>query len=755
MRFQARLDDLRPDRRRSAAFTDQVGEIVATDPAHVRTALDQVEAAARRGLWAVGYVAYEAAPAFDSNLEVLPRGEFHSGLPLVWFGLFARRLLNPEPRVERGEYQLSGWEWIDDRDHFVGDVATIRDHIVAGDTYQVNYTTRLRARFSGDPVSLYEDLSAAQSGGYGTYLDTGRFQVVSASPELFFDRYPTGRGTDRLITRPMKGTVARGRWEAEDVSQRQWLAGSLKNRAENLIVVDLLRNDLGRIADFGTVRADDLFTIERYDTVWQMTSTISAEVGSDVPLRDVFGGLFPCGSITGAPKVRTMEIIADLESEPRGVYTGAIGFVSPPDAPGPRASFSVGIRTVVIDGASGEAEYGVGGGITFDSDPGGEYEEAALKAQVLSYGRSDFELLETMRWNPFSGWYWLDQHLDRLERSAGYFGIPIDRQGLRERLDRAVGGENDLRVRLTVDRLGRIKATVDLMISDDPRSVAVAIDHEPVDIASPFLFHKTTRRDVYEERRMRHPHADDVLLTNEAGELTESTIANLAVKLDGHWVTPPISSGCLPGVYRQALLDEGRLIERPILLPELERCEGIALINSVRNVATRIRHRRLRYAPVMFHIALHEPEIAPNTGNLMRLTVNTGSRLHLIEPLGFSLDEARVRRAGLDYREFATVEKYQGWRGFLDEIGDRRIFAFSQHAATVYTDVFFEPDDVLLFGKESTGLPKAILDGDDITAAVRIPIAPKGRSLNLANAAAIGVYEAWRQQGFVVPEKTP
>jgi para-aminobenzoate synthetase/4-amino-4-deoxychorismate lyase len=461
-------------------------------------------------------------------------------------------------------------------------VERIRDYIRAGDTYQANYTTRLRARFSGDPLAFYHDLAAAQSGGYGTYLDTGRFQIVSASPELFFDRYPTGQHSDRLITRPMKGTAQRGRWGQEDAIRRKDLAESEKDRAENLIIVDLLRNDLGRVADVGSVAVEDLLAIERYDTVWQLTSTIGAMVDRSVPLVDVLGALFPCGSITGAPKIRTMEIIHELETQPRGVYTGAIGFVAPAGAAGPRASFSVGIRTVVIDGATGDAEYGVGGGITYDSEPEAEHAEAAFKARILTYGRSDFDLLETMRWNPVTGWYWLDLHLDRLQSSADYFGIDLDRGAVVARINDAVADGAEARVRLTVSRRGRIRVVVQPLSKPVRESVAVAIDHDPIDVSSPFLFHKTTRREVYEDRLARHPHADDVLLTNGHGELTESTIANVAVKLGAQWYTPPVEAGCLPGVYRATLLEEGRLEERRIHFDDLERCDGLALLNSVR-----------------------------------------------------------------------------------------------------------------------------------------------------------------------------
>lgn len=580
----ARLDDLRHNRRRSAEFTDQVGEVVATAVDEVVPAIARVEQAAAAGLWAVGYVGYEAAPAFDPNLAVRSRqpNGFHSDLPLVWFGLFKSRVLNPGRSGARGIYEMSEWRWVNNRDAYERAVATIREHVVAGDVYQVNYTTRLRATFSGDPVALYHDLAAAQSGGYGTYLDTGRYRVLSASPELFFDRHPRADDSDRLVTRPMKGTAPRGRWLGEDLTRYEEFKNSAKERAENLIIVDLLRNDLGRIAEFGSVAVEDLMAIERYDTVWQMTSTIVGDIDPSAPLVNVLAALFPSGSVTGAPKVRVMKVIRDLETEPRGVYTGAIGFVAPAGFPGPCASFSVGIRTVVIEAHSGEAEYGIGGGVTFDSDPRAEYEEAALKSLILTHGRSDFELIETMRWAPDSGWYWLDFHLDRLQSSADYFGVPVRRAAIAAQLDAAVDGRGESRVRLAVDRHGRANVRVCRFVEDDRQPVAVAIDQQPVDTSSPFLYHKTTRREVYKDRLARYPNADDVLMVNERGELTESTMANLAVKVAGKWCTPPMESGCLPGVYRRVLLEQGRIVERPILLDDLADGGGIALLNSVR-----------------------------------------------------------------------------------------------------------------------------------------------------------------------------
>ena len=298
--------------------------------------------------------------------------------------------------------------------------AAIHDLIKAGDTYQTNFTFRLRGTFEGDPRTLYRELLHAQRGGYHAYLATGDQTIVSASPELFF-RWD-GR---RIETRPMKGTMPRGRWEQEDRDERERLLTSGKNLAENVMIVDLLRNDLGRVARFGTVKAEQLFDIERFETVWQMTSTIAAETRPEVKLVDVFDAMFPCGSVTGAPKRRTMEIITSLETSPRGVYCGAIGLLAPPGSGRPKAEFSVAIRTVVIETADGSTEYGTGGGVVHESTAESEYDEAMIKARVLKRRRPPVTLLETMRWDPGTGIWLLDRHLNRLRSSARYFDIAV------------------------------------------------------------------------------------------------------------------------------------------------------------------------------------------------------------------------------------------------------------------------------------------------------------------------------------------
>lgn len=581
----ARFDDLTPGAELAFELDGVEDIIVAHEPWEVRSALEAADAAARSGLWVGGYVAYEAAPGLDPGLAV---NDSDGDMPLVWFGAFRERTAVDDlaPRSMRpAPYHVSGWRTRMDRASHAEGIDAIRRHIEAGDTYQVNFTFRLAAAFSGDPFELYRDLTLAQRGAFAAYLDTGRHHILSASPELFFD----WRGR-RIQVRPMKGTIRRGRWPAEDRTLAGQLTRSAKDRAENLMIVDLLRNDLGRIAEFGSVRVEELFALERYETVWHLTSLISARLGSGVGLADVFSALFPSGSVTGAPKQRTMEIIRDLELTPRGVYTGAVGVVAPDDTAEPRASFNVAIRTVTVDAEEGTAQYGVGGGIIWDSLSASEYEEARVKAQLLVQRRPEFSLIETLRWEPREGFLWLERHLERLSDSADYFGFDLDVDAVADALHRAITvPDRPHRVRLLLGRAGQVEVDASVSgfaVRTSPNSVGnpvdFAVDPVPVSSENVFLYHKTTVRSVYDERLKRHARASDVLLVNERGEITEFTVGNVAVCIDGRWYTPPLSSGCLPGVFRGVLLDGGVVTERVLRPHDLFGAAGIAFLNSVR-----------------------------------------------------------------------------------------------------------------------------------------------------------------------------
>ncbi|WP_269454023.1 aminodeoxychorismate synthase component I [Modestobacter italicus] len=343
--------------------------------------LSEVDRSTSAGDWAFGYLSYEAAPGLD---QALPVGASSADQPpLAWFGICGSPSDVPpvEPAPDRSPHEM---RWVPDwsADEHREAVLRVHEHIAAGETYQCNLTDRFRAQVDGDLEQLYANLILSQRGAYNAYLDLGRYVVASASPELFFEWCG-----DRLRTRPMKGTAARGRTTGEDEALAHLLLSSAKERAENLMIVDLLRNDLSRIARVGSVEVPELFTLERYPTVWQLTSEVTARTAPDVTLTDVFRALFPCGSVTGAPKRRTMELIRELESCSRGVYCGAVGLVAPPGAPF-RARFNVAIRTVVADRSAGTAVYGAGGGITWDSSPSAERAELLTKAAILAQPRN-------------------------------------------------------------------------------------------------------------------------------------------------------------------------------------------------------------------------------------------------------------------------------------------------------------------------------------------------------------------------------
>jgi para-aminobenzoate synthetase/4-amino-4-deoxychorismate lyase len=578
------------------------GRLEAWRASDVGPLLAEAEAAARRGWWVAGFVAYEAAPAFDEAFSVAAAGQEAPRLPLAWFGLFAEshaaETLSPTgpSAVAPGEHPSagsSGWSCDIDGLAHRNAVRAIRGAIADGDAYLVNHTTRFRRRWgpAEDPFGLYRRLVAGHDGGFHAYIETTDWAIACGSPELFFEL-----SSGRLTARPMKGTAPRGRWAAEDAVCASRLLASPKERAENAMVVDMLRNDMGRIAVTGTVTVPRLWQLERHPTLWQLTSTITARPRPGVGLADLFGALFPCASVTGAPKVSAMRIIADLERAPRGVYCGAVGIIRPD--PGRRgtpshlsARFAVAIRTAVVDKAHHLVEYGSGGGITWDSAPDAEWAEVVLKARALTGVTAPigdaFGLIETMRFDPrpddgtvrnLAG------HLARLASSADYFGMPAPEEAERRIADATSDLTTPARVRLVLGADGTLEVTTSDLASDDQPSRAqrLCVDPEPIDSGSVGLFHKTTDRRRYESRARRHPHADDVVLVNQRREVTETTRANLAVCLDGTWLTPPLDCGVLPGVERARLLACGHLVEQVIDIDDLRKASSVATLSSLR-----------------------------------------------------------------------------------------------------------------------------------------------------------------------------
>jgi para-aminobenzoate synthetase/4-amino-4-deoxychorismate lyase len=559
-----------PNHTRWLLFSSPLRVVKAFHVAEVWQALQQVENAVKQGFTAAGFLTYEAATAFDEALTTRRPGQ----LPLLWFGLYEHaEQLNTFPASGHSSFFVSSWKPSISYKQYLKAIARIKTYIADGETYQVNYTMRLQADFQGDPWALFRALCRAQHVHYSAYVNCGSHVICSASPELFFRL----SGSD-IVCRPMKGTAPRGHTWQEDDDQARWLHQSAKNRAENVMIVDMVRNDLGRIARPGSVQVPKLFEVERYDTLFQMTSQVIAS--TDASLCDIMRALFPCASITGAPKVRTMKIIAELETEPRGVYTGCIGYI----APKRKAQFNVAIRTVHVDMASGRAEYGTGGGIVWDSVDSQEYEECHTKALVLFTERPSFCLLETLLWRPIKGYFLLDRHLRRLVTSGHYFNVPVDISDVVDHLSKAARQftPKRQRVRVLVAEDGTMSVEVKPLQRKSNHTWKIALAKQPVDMKNHFLYHKTTHREIYEAARADFPDYDDVLLWNKHGHVTESTVANVVVRLNGELITPSLACGLLPGTYRAHLLESGRIKEGIILVEQLSNVEALYLINSVR-----------------------------------------------------------------------------------------------------------------------------------------------------------------------------
>jgi para-aminobenzoate synthetase / 4-amino-4-deoxychorismate lyase len=519
----------------------------------------------------VGVVAYDAAPAFDAALTATR----DPALPLLAFRLFRSAVPLRPPAARPGARAV--WEPDLGPSAYAGAVRAIRARLGLGQCYQVNLTFRLARPFAPDedPYRAFHALARAQGARHPLYLDLGRHVLACASPELFF-----AREGSVLRAQPMKGTARRAAEPAADRAAARALWRSPKERAENLMITDMLRHDLGRVAEIGSVRVPRLWALEAYPMVWQMTSHVTARSGA--PLAELFAALFPCASVTGAPKAAAMRAIRELERTPRGFYTGAAGVVEP----GGDARFAVAIRTLTFDRETGRASYGTGSAVVWDSEPAGEYAECLAKAGVLNARAPRAGLIETLRWTPRRGYVRLAAHRRRLRRSAAALGIPFVPRALDRRLASAAQAfpHSGQRVRVLLGAGGA------LLVTHGPAPARICVPWRlalapfAVDPDEPSLYHKTTRRDLYSRALRACPHADEVLLWNTRGELTEATRANLALRLRGEpgWVTPPIRCGLLGGVARAALLSRGVLRERVVRVDELPRVLAIRLVNSLR-----------------------------------------------------------------------------------------------------------------------------------------------------------------------------
>jgi para-aminobenzoate synthetase/4-amino-4-deoxychorismate lyase len=581
------LDDSLTPGGRSLLYTEPERVIAAYTPEDVEAKLDEVAAGLARGAHAAGFFSYELGYCLEPKLRALLPTK--RSVPLFWIGLFSKpRPLDDagtrawlDPHGAAGRAKISDLKLSWSREQYGRAFDKVENYIAAGDVYQINLTLKYHFAFEGDPVALYAALRRKQRVAYGALIHASEFDVLSLSPELFFRR--EGK---HMSTRPMKGTAPRGRTPREDARLRTWLAMDEKQRAENLMIVDLLRNDLGRVAKIGSVEVTDLFTVETYRSVHQMTSGIQAELRSDMGLKDMLRALFPCGSVTGAPKVRAMEIISELEAGPRGIYTGAIGHI----APSGDAQFNVAIRTVVL--ADGAGEMGIGSGIVADSKADSEFEECLLKAHFLTKVDTPFELIETLRFTQGEGFHLLERHLARLQSSAAHFGYPFSREAVLAALGaEAARVEAPVAlVRLLLGEEGTITVTSTAITLPTKDTVwRFVISDQRLDEKDPFFYHKTTRRQFYDremERQKALTQCDEVVFLNKKGELTEGTRSTLFIEIDGRLFTPALTCGLLPGTLRDELLDLPRAAaSETILTPQdLLNADRIYLGNSVRGL---------------------------------------------------------------------------------------------------------------------------------------------------------------------------
>lgn len=564
-------------------FTAPVDAVCANGADEIAVALAQLQAHLDAGRYLAGYFSYELGYTLERRLAArLPSDR---AVPLLWFGVFdhaARSVASAEiERTWRRQRAFAGplqLEW--DEATYGRKFARVAAHIAEGDIYQANLSMRGRFPVVGDPRGLYCALRQCGGARYSAYVDDGNRCILSFSPELFFSLDATGC----ITCRPMKGTAPR---VAEDpVADAAAIAGlqaSAKNRAENLMIVDLVRNDLGRVADTGSVQVTDLFQVERYPTVYQMVSTISAKRKQGTSVQRLLEALFPCGSVTGAPKIRAMEVISDLEASPRGVYCGAIGWF----APNGSASFNVAIRTLTVQGGCGEL--GIGGGLVADSTSCDEYAECCVKARYFTAARRPLKLIETLRFEA-GAYVRLELHLQRLERTAAVFHFPFNRSAALDVLDSVThDAAPPLRVRLTLNEHGQLEVQ-----SSPYRPVAAwhyMVSPKTVNSQDALLRYKTDWRDLYESQRasaQRTHGCDEIVFCNERGELCEGSRSNLFLAIGGELLTPAQASGLLPGCLRRELLDAGLCREAVLKPADLAAADQVYFGNSLRGLVPAI-----------------------------------------------------------------------------------------------------------------------------------------------------------------------
>lgn len=574
---------------RSYLFINPVDIIKIHSIDKVPFLFSRIEECLKKNYYLAGYLCYEYGYHFEKSFHNL---KFDFNYPIAWFGVYEGPIVfnhltgkfenhAPADDIEKefllDEFKLENLEFNIPEPEYIWKVEKIKDYIAQGDVYQINFTGKYKLKFSGSPIALYDSLKKKQNVPYGAFIDTDGLLILSLSPELFFELEG-----NRMTTKPMKGTACRGKTLEEDGFSKEALRNDGKNRAENLMIVDLLRNDIGRISKSGSVRVRELFSVEKYQTLFQMTSTVEGRIRENVNFYELFKAIFPGGSVTGAPKIRAMEIINELEIEPRGIYTGSIGYISPER----KAVFNIAIRTVVIRGDEGEM--GTGSGVVWDSNPEAEYEECKLKANFLTIPYEGFELLETILWS--NGYFLLEKHFERLKESAQYFDYPFDVRSIESVLEKeAKKFEKGRRykVRLRLNKYGQVFIESSLLEENKQNSNLLMISDVRTNSDDVFLYHKTTKRHLYNEayRDALSKGFVEVIFMNERDQITEGAISNIFIKNGENYYTPPVECGLLKGVYRQYLLETLPNVKEKILyLNDLREADSVFVCNSVRGI---------------------------------------------------------------------------------------------------------------------------------------------------------------------------
>jgi len=548
-------------------FTDTIKELKTKDIKEVKHLLAEVEAYQNQGYYAVGYVSYEAAPAFETKFEVID-GPLMSEY-LLYFTIHESVQTEPIPLTYKPITLPKTWQELTSAEEYRAAIEHIHHHIRQGDTYQVNYTVQLQQNITADPFAIYNRLVVEQNAHYNAFIQHDDVSIISVSPELFFKK-----DGDGLTTRPMKGTTNRGLTTETDLKQAQWLAQDQKNRSENMMIVDLLRNDMNRISKIGSENVKSLCLVEQYSTIWQMTSTIETQLLPNSSLGDIFQALFPCGSITGAPKIATMAIIKDVEKQARGVYCGAIGILLPN---GPTI-FNVAIRTLQMQG--NKAIYGVGGGITWDSKWEAEYEETKQKSAVLYRQNPKFDLISTGRIHR-GKLLFLKEHLNRLQESSRYFSYPFNKEEVQNQVEdlcQSLDFDTDYRLKMSLAKNGELTFEHNQLtgLADVFCQARLVEQTHPLD--SPYTYFKTS----YRPHISLEPH--EQIYYNQKKELLETSIGNLVLKIEDQLYTPPVHLGLLYGIYRQSLIANNQVTERVLTLDNLKQAQAIYGCNAVRGL---------------------------------------------------------------------------------------------------------------------------------------------------------------------------